>query len=281
MTRLRPQVRAISPALILEDFIDDEEIGLLKSGKEADVYLVRRRAAARSCLLAAKRYVDPDERAFKSNARYFAHERGDGFVRDGGDRRRAVAGRNTQKAIDQRSRHGRAVIHDRWIDNEWNVLGTLWRAGVNVPYPVERLQDGILMEYVGDEEQAAPRLANARVERAQLRGLFDQLRENLKGFARSGLVHADLSPYNVLLWDELLWIIDVPQAVPYLENLDATEFLHRDVTNMCTWFNRKGLACDAEDLFATLLSEQFDYRMEDRFHAKGLGSTHVRSCPNW
>jgi RIO kinase 1 len=269
LTRIHEQSRPVPDGIILEDFLEDEELGILKRGKEADVYLVERRAANASCLLAAKRYVPPEARAFHNNAQYHAHARLDGVVRDRGDRTRATRSGREQRAMDSRSRFGKGMLHERWIENEWAVLNRLWDAGVNVPYPVARLSDGTLMQYLGDPDVAAPRLAQARIEKAELPGLYEQLRENLKALVRAGLVHGDLSAYNILYWDTRLWIIDVPQAVPFLENLDATDFLHRDVTNVCAWFVQKGLAVDPEDLFVDLLNVQFDYRMEDMFFSKG------------
>jgi RIO kinase 1 len=80
---------------------------------------------------------------------------------------------------------------------------------------------------------------------------------NLRTFLEAGIVHADLSPYNVLWWDERLWFIDFPQAVDLVANPHGFELLHHDVTTMCTWFTRRGLACDADALYAELLATAF------------------------
>ena len=268
MTRTDPSGRPVPPDIITEDYSDGEEIGLLKSGKEADVYLVRRRGRDRSCLLVAKRYRPVEERAFRNDAVYRAHRRIDGFVRDGDHRRRPKRGRNVQKAMDQKSGYGRKVLAEWWIRSEYETLQTLWTAGAPVPYPVERLDDGFLMEFVGDIEQAAPRLVDVRVQRDVLPGLYAQLREALLTLTQAGIVHADLSPYNTLLWGGRLWIIDLPQAVTILENEHATDLLHHDVTTMCAWFVRKGLQVDAEDLFVEMVNEAFDLRMRDLFEAR-------------
>jgi len=79
----------------------------------------------------------------------------------------------------------------------------------------------------------------------------------LRALARANLVHADLSPYNVLWWRDRLWTIDFPQAVDLIENPHGFDLLHHDVTTMCTWFTRQGVATDAEALFAELLAEAF------------------------
>lgn len=269
MTRIDPSARPVPPDIITEDYSYDEEIGLLKSGKEADVYLMQRHGRERSCLLVAKRYRPVEERAFRNDAIYRAHRRIDGFVRDGDRRRRPKRGRNLQKAMDQKSGYGRKVLAESWIHSEYQTLQTLRTAGAPVPYPVERLDDGFLMEFVGDAEQAAPRLVDARVPREVLPGLYTQLREALLTLTRAGIVHADLSPYNVLFWDGRLWIIDLPQAVTILESEHATDLLHHDVMTMWAWFVRKGLQVDAEDLFVELVNEAFDLRMRDLFEARG------------
>jgi RIO kinase 1 len=255
--------------MITEDYTEDEEIGLLKSGKEAEVYLFRRHGRDRSCLLAGKRYRPVDQRAFRNDAIYRAHRRIDGLVRDGDRLRRPKAGRSTQLAMDKRTDYGMKVLAERWIDAEYETLTTLWNAGAPVPYPAGRLDDGILMEFVGDEDYAAPRLVDARIDRAALPALFEQLRVAMRTFVAAGIVHADLSPYNTLLWNGELWIIDLPQAVTVLDNAAATDLLHHDVTTMCAWFTRKGLDVDAEQLFVDLVIEMSDLQMRDLFHAGG------------
>jgi RIO kinase 1 len=267
VTRIYEEARPAPTGLILQDYIEDVEIGLLKSGKEADVYVMERRASDRSCLLAAKRFRPSEHRGFRNDMMYRAHRRNDGLVRDHGDRRKRVAGRNIQKAMDQRSNTGRKALAEQWIATEWSMLKRLWDAGVSVPYALERLDDGILMQYLGDEGGAAPRLTHAHVSRDVLEGLFEQLREEMRLIARAGIVHGDLSAYNLLFWDERLWVIDLPQAVPLLDNMMAMDLMHRDCVNVVTWFARKGLDADPEDLFVALLNEVFDYQMEDMFRA--------------
>lgn len=72
---------------------------------------------------------------------------------------------------------------------------------------------------------------------------------------RSGLVHADLSPYNVLWWRERAWLIDLPQAVDLVVNPNGFDLLHRDVTTLSAWFARRGVSCDAQATFAAMLAE--------------------------
>ena len=80
---------------------------------------------------------------------------------------------------------------------------------------------------------------------------------DLGALTRTGTVHADLSPYNLLWWRERLWMIDFPQAVDLLQNPHGFDLLHHDVITMTTWFARKGVPCDGEALYAELLAEAF------------------------
>lgn len=263
-----PSGRPLPPGMILENYTEEIEVGRLKSGKEADVFVVERRGPAGSCLLAAKRYRPVEHRAFRNDAAYSAHRRIDGLVRDTDGRRRPKGGRGMQRAMDKRTAFGREVLSQRWIQEEFDVLTTLWEAGAPVPYPVERLSDGVLMEYVGDEEQAAPRLVYVRPDPGELADFWQQMAEALRTFVRAGIVHADLSPYNVLVWEGALWVIDLPQAMPLLVRDDAMDFLHRDVVNVGTWFARRGLDVDPEELFVDLVNEAFDLSMQDLFRAR-------------
>jgi len=267
LTRIYEHARPVPEGIIIEDYTEDVEIGLLKTGKEADVLLIERLAPDRSCLLAEKRYRPPEQRAFRNDLAYRAHRRIDGKRRDGDRLRKPTQGRALQLAMDRKSRFGRSALADRWIAAEETTLRRAWEAGATVPFVVSRAPDGILMEYVGDRDAAAPRLAQYRAERGELRDLFEQLRANLLVFARIGIVHADLSAYNLLVWEGRLWVIDLPQAVPYLDNDEATDFLHRDVFNVCSWFLRKGLEIDPEELFVEVVNALFDHQMQDLFRA--------------
>lgn len=268
MTRVYEPAREVPAQIIIEGYTEDVDLGVLTTGKEAEVHLIERIAPERSCLLARKLYRPPEERAFRNDITYRTHRRIDGKVRDGGLMRERVAGRNLQKAMDQRSSFGRKALHHQWVATEHEMLERLWTAGAPVPFPVANEGDAIVMEYVGARQEAAPRLAQYRTSRSGLRDLFDQVRAGVLALARAGVVHADLSPYNILVWQGRVWVIDLPQAVPYLANLDATDLLHRDCVNACAWFVRKGLDVDPEDLFVEALDVLFDLQMRDMFRAE-------------
>ena len=248
----------VPPWLITEpEPYDEFDLGPLKTGKEAEVFLVERVSAAddgRRCLLAHKRYR-PRRVTHKGELAQLGFQRASNFVHDQAYRDgREIGNTRDQRAVARKSTYGRSVLGRNWPDHELEVLGRLHRAGVNVPYPVERTTDGFLMQYVGDRTQAAPRLVQARLDRHDVQGAADQLVADLHRMMGEGLVHADLSVYNLLWWEGRLWIIDVPQAVDVGANAQAFDFLHRDLTNVGAWFASKGIPFDADALLLDLLS---------------------------
>lgn len=233
--------------LVTRDAIDTD-LGVLKTGKEADVSLFERAALDdpdASCLLAAKRYRTAGHRLFHRDSGYTEGR----HIRNSRDTR----------AMARKSEHGRAVEAGLWAAAEWAALTRLHLAGVPVPYPVQIDGGEILMEYIADGDSAAPRLHQTRPAPAELAELFEQLVGALWTMSRLGLVHGDLSPYNVLVTgvgsDPRLVIIDVPQLVDLYANPNAADFLHRDCTNMAAWFTARGHAVDAEDLFAEVIGQ--------------------------
>ena len=235
---------------------EEFDLGPLKTGKEAEVFLLERIVTndpTRRCLLAHKRYR-PRRVTHKGELEALGFQRASNFVHDQQYRDgRELANSRDRRAVARKSTYGRSVLGRNWPDHELEVLGRLHRAGVTVPYPVERTSDGFLMQYVGDRTKAAPRLVQARLERPQVEQARDQLVDDLRRMMGEGIVHADLSVYNLLWWEDRLWIIDVPQAVEVGANPLAFDFLHRDLTNVGAWFASKGVAFDADAVLVDLL----------------------------
>jgi RIO kinase 1 len=221
----------------------DEDLGVLKTGKEADVSLLARQLDGRTNLLAAKRYRDLKERAFRNDAAYRA------------DRYLGPKAHREQRAIDKGTRHGLALHAHLWAAHEFATMARLWALGLPVPYPVQRLGTELVLEYLGDDDGAAPRLVQARVTPSERDDLLDQAVALLRGFTAAGVVHGDLSPYNLLVWHGRLYAIDLPQAVHPNRNPNGLDLLHRDVVNVLGWFQRKGASVDAEALYAELLDD--------------------------
>lgn len=134
------------------------------------------------------------------------------------------------------------------------MLRRAWAAGASVPYPVEHTGDGVLMEFIGDQTMAALKLAQAKLSAVDLASAWAQLLDSLRALTAAGLVHADMSVYNLLWWQGRLVVIDLPQAVEFTTNTDAYELLHRDVANVGAWFLRRGVDVDVEAVYAELLA---------------------------
>ena len=223
----------------------DTELGILKTGKEADVYLIRRGVPGtdRSCLLAAKRYREATHRQFHRDAGYLEGRR----VRES----------RINRAVASRSDFGLQAIAGQWAYAEFNALVGLYGARVPVPYPVQILGTEILLEFIGDADgTAAPRLAETRPEPSELASLWDQLLEAMSTLARAGLAHGDLSPYNLLVHHGRLVMIDLPQVVDVIANPNGRGFLERDARNVATWFAARGLAAADPDKLAALIVEE-------------------------
>lgn len=221
----------------------DEDLGLLKTGKEAEVHVMARRLDDRTTLLAAKRYRDLRRRAFRNDAAYRA------------DRNLGPKMHREQRAIDKGTAQGLALHAHLWAAHEFDTLSKLWSAGVAVPYPVQRLGTELLIEYLGDDDEGAMRLVQARVSPAERDDLHEQAVVLLRRMTAAAVVHGDLSPYNLLVWQGRLYAIDMPQAVHPNRNPNGLDFLHRDVVNTLSWFQRKGANVDPEVLFADLLDD--------------------------
>jgi RIO kinase 1 len=227
----------------------DEELGTLRAGKEAGCFLVRRSNGERWCLLVRKDYRRRSDREYNAPVR--AGERG--IRRDAYEDAVFINDARVRRAVHNRSTFGRNAREAAWAHHEFEVLRRLWAAGASVPYPVEHAHSAFLMQYVGTLGAAAPRLADLRPDRDEAAVIFDRLLEELRIFVREGVVHADLSEYNVLVLHGRPWLIDVPQAVDLYGHTRGREHFTRDVASLCRYFERRGLACNARDLIAELL----------------------------
>jgi RIO kinase 1 len=214
--------------LVTELAAVDHELGVLKTGKEADVHLLRRSVPdVHSCLLAAKRYRDMDHRMFHRDAGYLEGRR--------------MRKSREMRAMQQRSSFGRGMIAQQWAVAEFAVLSSLWAAGAPVPYPVQRVGTEVLLEFLGTADgTAAPRLAALRPEPDELDDLWWQLVNALVLLAEQGFTHGDLSAYNVLVHDGRLMLIDLPQAVDLAANPLGFTYLRRDAANITSWFRARG-----------------------------------------
>ena len=219
----------------------DTELGIVKTGKEADVFLVERAAPGTDgVVLAAKRYRSTEVSDFTRSSQY---EEG----------RRTRRSRDT-RAIAKKSTFGRALAADHWALAEFDALSRMYAAGAPVPYPVQVNGTELLMEFIGANGVAAPRLAQVR---EGLPDLLSQVIDAMHLFARAGFAHGDLSAYNLLVHHGRIVVIDLPQIVDAVTNPNGLDLLHRDCINIAEWFTRQRVPCDAEELFAELLAELY------------------------
>lgn len=225
----------------------DTELGILKTGKEADVFLLERAVPddpTQRTLLAAKRYRGIENRSFQRSAVY-------------------TEGRSTRntrdtRALAKKSAHGREVAAAQWSRAEFEALCRMWERGAPVPYPVQVSGTEVLMEFIGDDRGiAAPRLAQVRGSNAEMQEYFAQVVELMRVFAAAGFAHGDLSAYNLLVHEGHVRVIDLPQIVDVIANPQGLDLLHRDCVNVCDWFARRRVDGDAEALFADLLGVLF------------------------
>jgi len=204
---------------------------VVKSGKEATVYCCQAHPSTGVELLAAKIYRSRNNRGFKNDAIY----------QEG----RVILDRHVRRAVQNKSRFGREAQFGMWLDYEFAALNALYKTGADIPRPLTRSGSAILMEYLGDRQQAAPSLQSVELARDEVYPVFDRLMRNIELWLAHNYVHADLSAYNVLYWQKQVRIIDFPQAVDPRFNPNARALLTRDIDNICRYIARYGLQRDS------------------------------------
>jgi len=214
---------------LIDDGVIDEVLRSLKSGKEATVYLVRSGAHTRC----AKVYRDTAQRSFKQRARY----------QEG----RSVRGSRQTRAIGKSTSFGRKEQEAAWKNTEVDALYQLVAAGVRVPRPYGCFDGVLVMELVTDAAgDPAPRLGEVELSAETAREYHGALIRDVVRMLCIGLIHGDLSEFNVLVAPDGPVIIDLPQAVNAAGNNAALAMLERDVNNL-----RATLGRFAPELLAT------------------------------
>jgi RIO kinase 1 len=203
-----------------------------KSGKEGTVYCCRASGEAGDGLLAAKVYRSRSRRNFKNDAIY----------REG----RVILNGHDQRAARKKTAWGREFQFASWIGHEYDTLRALHAMGADVPRPISRSGNAILMEYIGDEERAAPMLSGVTLPDDEVRPLFERLLTTVRGLLAANYIHGDLSPYNVLYHEGRAVVIDFPQTVDPRQNSRAFDLLARDVDRVCAYFSRYGVRTDPQ-----------------------------------
>jgi RIO kinase 1 len=229
---------------LIDEGVIDEVIRSLKSGKEATVYVVRTGAQTRC----AKVYRDMGQRSFQRRAQY----------QEG----RKVRGSRQARAMNKSTRFGRREQEAAWKNAEVDALYQLQAAGVRVPKPYGYFNDVLIMELVTDAAGGpAPRLSEVDLSPDTARAYHDFLIQQIVRMLNIGLVHGDLSEFNVLVAPDGPVIIDLPQVVNAAGNNGALAMLERDVNNI-----RGTLGRFAPELLAT----EFAREMWDLFEQGAL-----------
>lgn len=206
---------------LVDEGLVDQVLRQLMSGKEAEVYVVRCGEDTRC----AKVYKEADKRSFRQNVLYTEG--------------RKVKNSRRARAMEKGSRYGRKEQEQAWQSAEVNALHRLAAAGVRVPRPYNFLEGVLLMELVTDAGgNAAPRLNDLALSEAQAREYHRTLIMQVVRMLCAGIVHGDLSEYNVLVGGDGPVIIDLPQAVDAAGNNSARVMLERDVDNLTAYFGR-------------------------------------------
>ena len=206
---------------LLEDGLIDETVCQLMSGKEAQVYIVIA-GGVRRC---AKVFKEANKRSFKQAVQY----------QEG----RSVRNSRRSRAMSKSTRYGQQEQESAWLNAEVDALRKLAAAGVRVPEPLAFVDGVLLMELVMDAEGvAAPRLGDLEFSPEDARICHAQIIQEVVRMLCAGLVHGDLSPFNVLVDANGPVIIDLPQAVNASGNNNAHMMLNRDVENMREYFGR-------------------------------------------
>jgi RIO kinase 1 len=206
---------------LVEEGLVDEVIRQLMSGKEAVVYVVRCGEEIRC----AKVYKEANNRSFRQSVQYTEG--------------RKVKNSRRARAMEKGSRYGRQEQEEAWQNAEVDALHRLAAAGVRVPQPYNFLDGVLLMELVTDANgNAAPRLADLVLTAGQAREYHQTLIMQVVRMLCAGVVHGDLSEYNVLVGSDGPVIIDLPQAVDAAGNNSAGSMLERDVANLTAYFGR-------------------------------------------
>ncbi len=229
--------RPIPEWLVTDLNARDTRLGVMKTGKEADVALLDRSVpGGPGCLLAVKTYRTAEHRMFHRDAGYL-------------EGRRTRRSRES-RAMTKRTQFGRELLAGRWAAAEFGALAVTWAAGGRVPYPVQLIGSELMMEFIGDPDgSAAPRLAGYDGDSAEFTELWHDLVDTLEVLAEAGRTHGDLSQYNVLVTDQGCVVIDMPQVVDLVANPQGLSYLQRDCARVAEFFARRGvLAADADKL---------------------------------
>jgi RIO kinase 1 len=224
----------------------DDVLRILKGGKEASVYQCAASSTSGRPYLAAKVY----------RPRRFRQLKKDHIYREGRDRLdedgNVVIDDGMNHAMNKRTGYGLQLLHTSWIEHEVQTLRILHQAGADVPQPLASGQNAILMDFIGGPDLPAPTLNTVDLSPAESRPLFERTLHNVELMLAHDRIHGDLSAYNILYWEGAITLIDFPQAISPGQNRNAFSIFQRDITRICDYFTRQGVAAKPDVLAVNL-----------------------------
>jgi RIO kinase 1 len=214
-----------------------------RGGKEANVYRCAANPETGMTLMAAKVY----------RPRMFRNLRNDKMYQEGrqlltADGKHGKPDERMIRAVGKKTAYGQQVAHTSWLMHEYTTLERLYAAGAAVPQPISSAENALLMGYCGDRNMAAPALSEVSLDEDEAKLLFIEAIRNIEIMLQNGMIHGDLSAYNILYWEGEITLIDFPQVTDSRGNSHARDILSRDVTRVCEYFADQGIKNDPQDI---------------------------------
>jgi len=208
-----------------------ENVAVVKSGKESTVYAAQHGQK----IYALKIYTNPNIRSFSATDEYTAGK----YFRK----------KSVRRAVNKKTKFARRHLFKSWVRREFYLLGQLAEMGANTPEVFEYTDSTVLMQFIGDGTRSAPRMLDVELTKKEAESAFETILKNIEIFLKLGIVHSDLSFYNILWWQNQPWIIDVPQAIDIRENPNKDLLLKRDLDTVIKSF-RKYFEVDVNEIYS-------------------------------
>jgi RIO kinase 1 len=251
-------LRASLASFYEEEWISDV-LASIKGGKEANVYRCQAHPNTALELLAAKVYRP---RQFRNLRNDMAYRDGRAILTAEG---RAVKGsdRRVMRAVGKKTSFGKQLSHSSWLMHEFTTLERLYQSGAAVPKPIAANENALLMSYCGDKRRAAPTLNGVRLGGREARRLLEEVLRNIELMLAHGVIHGDLSAYNILYWEGTITLIDFPQVSSVATNPNARAIFERDVSRVCDYFIAQGLALEPNNIADELWARHTEIGLDD------------------
>lgn len=222
----------------------EDVLALVKGGKEANVYLCKATPHLPVAYIAAKVY----------RPRQFRNLRNDKMYREGRELLNSLGlpikdrDNREMRAIRNKTNFGAELTHISWLMHEYVTLQRLYGLGAAVPLPIGAGENAILMDFVGELNRPAPVLHGIALPTGEANRLFAEVMRNIELMLQHGMIHGDLSAYNILYWEHAVTLIDFPQVTLSESNHNAYRIFQRDVQRVCEYFAQQGVSCNPQML---------------------------------